>query len=75
MRKVFSSLFPALLAFLLASPFLFAGTETLTELRTSLFFTFRAIRHAGGNTTEEDMEKIRNRVIDIRMKVEAGERE
>src|SRR5437763_15548980 len=33
MRKVFSSVFPALLALLFASPFLFAGTETLSELR------------------------------------------
>jgi hypothetical protein len=49
--------------------------ETLTELRTSLFFIFRAIRHGGYGPTEKDIEKVKSRLVDIRAKVQANRRE
>ena len=47
--------------------------DTLTELRTCLFFEARAWRHDGGEPGENDMVYLRGLVRQIRQKVINGE--
>src|SRR5205085_542075 len=76
MRKVFSSVFLALLALLLASPFLFAGTESLTELRSRKTVTPRYTldqavltalqRNADIQKARQDIERTKGLYIQMR---------
>ncbi len=79
MRKVFSSVFPALLALLLASPFLFAGTETLSELRrrktvTPRYTLDQAVltalqRNADIQKARQDIERTKGLYIQMRAEI------
>jgi len=79
MRKVFSSLFPALVALLLASPFLFAGTETLSELRrrktvTPRYTLDQAVltalqRNADIQKARQDIERTKGLYIQMRAEI------
>jgi len=79
MRKVFSSLFSALLALLLASPFLFAGTETLSELRrrktvTPRYTLDQAVltalqRNADIQKARQDIERTKGLYIQMRAEI------
>ena len=79
MRKVFSSVFPALLALLFASPFLFAGTETLSELRrrktvTPRYTLDQAVltalqRNADIQKARQDIERTKGLYIQMRAEI------
>ena len=79
MRKVFSSVVPALLALLLASPLLFAGTETLSELRSRKTVTPRYTldqavltalqRNADIQKARQDIERTKGLYIQMRAEI------
>src|SRR5256885_4541437 len=79
MRKVFSSVVPALLALLLASPLLFAGTETLSELRrrktvTPRYTIDQAVltalqRNADIQKARQDIERTKGLYIQMRAEI------
>ncbi len=51
------------------------SAQTLSELRTVLFFEQRRFRHFGYSPTGEDLVYIRSLIQEIRAKVEIGELE
>jgi outer membrane protein len=79
MRKVFRSVFPAFLALVVASPFLFAGTETLTELRrrktvTPRYTLDQAVltalqRNADIQKARQDIERTKGLYIQMRAEI------
>jgi len=79
MRKVFSSVFPALVALILASPLLFAGTETLVELRSRKTVTPRYTldqavlmalqRNADIQKARQDIERTKGLYIQMRAEI------